>query len=391
MTQYDCLYTIDVNSDEPIMLINKHIGFDADAGIGIMGDLFQKELLFLDTLGKKRIQIFINSVGGSVMDGMNIYSAILKTTTPVDTYNVGIAASTAGWIFAAGRKRYMADYAKLMMHNPYDSSDGDASKSLNEFQDSIITMLEKRCKMTYNQVQELMQRETWIDAKEAETLGLSDKTENSDELNKKRINAANSTKELWAISNSILKSKTINKMTNVAKKLGLPENATEADCENAIDALMVKIAKKAKNKAKNDDGEPDGDEEAMDKYKDMLATFNKTQKAELKEVADTLAALKAEAEASKNEIAKDKATHLVNQYVNRLGGKDAKPETIASWVAQATKDLAGTENLLKELPLNIAAVKVENTIELQKLPEGKLPTSALNLMAELKAKKMKQN
>jgi predicted metal-dependent hydrolase len=275
-----------------------------------------------------------------------------------------------------------------MMHNPYTDS-GDASKSLNEFQDSIITMLEKRCKMTYNQVQELMQRETWIDAKEAETLGLSDKTENSDELNKKRINAANSTMELWAISNSILKSKTKNKMTNVAKKLGLPENATEADCENAIDALMVKLAKKAKNK-KNDMDEPDGDEEAMDKYKDMLATITNSQKAELKEVADTLAALKAEAEASKNEIAKEKATHLVNQYVNRLGGKDAKPETIASWVAQATKDLAGTENLLKELPLNIAAVKVENTIELQKLPEGKLPTSAMNLMAELKAKNLKK-
>jgi predicted metal-dependent hydrolase len=243
--------------------------------------------------------------------------------------------------------------------------------------------------MTYNQVQELMQRETWIDAKEAETLGLSDKTENSDELNKKRINAANSTMELWAISNSILKSKTKNKMTNVAKKLGLPENATEADCENAIDALMVKLAKKAKNK-KNDMDEPDGDEEAMDKYKDMLTTITNSQKAELKEVADTLAALKAEAEASKNEIAKEKATHLVNQYVNRLGGKDAKPETIASWVAQATKDLAGTENLLKELPLNITATKVENTIELQKLPEGKLPTSAMNLMAELKAKNLKK-
>jgi hypothetical protein len=153
---------------------------------------------------------------------------------------------------------------------------------------------------------------------------------------------------------------------------------------------MVKIAKKAKNKAKNDDGEPDGDEEAMDKVKDMLASITNSQKAELKEVADTLAALKAEAEASKNEIAKDKATHLVNQYVNRLGGKDAKPETIASWVAQATKDLAATENLLKELPLNIAAVKVENTIELQKLPEGKLPTSAINLMAELKAKNLKK-
>ena len=86
-------YTIDIDSDEPIMLINKHIGFDLDEGQGIDGSLFQEELLKLDSLGKKRIQVWINSPGGVVMDGYNIFNAILKSKTKVDTYNVGIAAS----------------------------------------------------------------------------------------------------------------------------------------------------------------------------------------------------------------------------------------------------------------------------------------------------------
>jgi ATP-dependent protease ClpP protease subunit len=56
-----------------------------------MGDLFQAELLALDQMEKKRIQVWINSPGGSVMDGYNMYNAMLKTKTKVDTYCVGIA------------------------------------------------------------------------------------------------------------------------------------------------------------------------------------------------------------------------------------------------------------------------------------------------------------
>jgi ATP-dependent protease ClpP protease subunit len=99
------MYTVNVDSDEPIMLINKHIGYDEADGYGIMGDLFQAELLALDQMEKKRIQVWINSPGGSVMDGYNMYTAMLKTKTKVDTYCVGICASMAAVLFQAGRKR----------------------------------------------------------------------------------------------------------------------------------------------------------------------------------------------------------------------------------------------------------------------------------------------
>ena len=107
-------YTIDAESDEPIMLINKHIGYDESDGMGIDGAEFERELMTLDTMKKKRIQVWINSPGGMVLDGWSIYNSILKTKTKVDTYCVGIAASIAGVIFQAGRERNMADYGILM-------------------------------------------------------------------------------------------------------------------------------------------------------------------------------------------------------------------------------------------------------------------------------------
>ncbi len=100
------LYTVDPSADEPIILVNKWIGKDEIDGEGIMGDQFQAELLALDSMGKKRIQVWINSPGGIVTDGYSMYNAVIKSNTKVDTYCVGIAASIAGVLFQAGRKRY---------------------------------------------------------------------------------------------------------------------------------------------------------------------------------------------------------------------------------------------------------------------------------------------
>src|SRR5580693_4406944 len=132
------MYCTDTSAEEPIMLINKHIGFDEKDGQGIDGSLFQAELLALDRIGKKRIQVWINSPGGTVMDGYNIYNAILKSDTKVDTYCVGICASIAAVIFQAGRKRIMADYGLLMYHNPYGGTGGD---ELDAMRNSICTMI----------------------------------------------------------------------------------------------------------------------------------------------------------------------------------------------------------------------------------------------------------
>ena len=89
------IYTINPESNTPIMLINKEIGgYD-----GIIGSQFQSELTALDLMEKESIEIHINSTGGSIIDGYSIYSAIINAKTPINTVNVGLCASTASWLF----------------------------------------------------------------------------------------------------------------------------------------------------------------------------------------------------------------------------------------------------------------------------------------------------
>ena len=201
MDQY-FFYTVDPNADEPIMLIDKHIGFDEADGFGIMGDAFQKELLALDAMDKKRIQVWINSPGGVVSDGYNIYNAILKSNTKVDTYCIGMAASIAGVIFQAGRNRIMVDYGWLMYHNPSGGSD---MKGMEAITDSLAKMVSVRSSKTEDEVKAIMRKTTYIDAEEALAHGLCDKIESSSEQNKKRtVPVANDVKAFYRESSQIL-------------------------------------------------------------------------------------------------------------------------------------------------------------------------------------------
>ena len=216
------------------MLINKHIGYDEQMGMGIDGSLFQEELLRLDTLGKKRIQVWINSEGGIVMDGYKIFNAILKSKTKVDTYNTGIAASIAAVIFQAGRKRVMADYSLLMYHNPY----GGDSVELKKMRESLAIMISERTGVEKEVVLKMMDRTTWITASEALTTGFCDEIEYTSDKNSKHGNA----KAMWTagkeMANSILKPKNKVNMNKVANKLGLNAEASEDSIVSEISSRV---------------------------------------------------------------------------------------------------------------------------------------------------------
>ena len=332
------LYTIDVESDEPIMLINKHIGNDEQEGQGIDGSLFQEELLRLDQLGKKRIQVWINSGGGVVMDGYSIYNAILKSKTKVDTYNVGIAASIAAVIFQAGRKRIMADYSLLMYHNPY----GGESVELKKMRESIAVMIAQRTGKSIEEILKIMDRTTWITASEALLNGFTDEVEYSNEVNIKHGNA----RAMWdsgkTIVNSILKpkNKTMNK---VANKLGLIAEANEETILAAI------------NKMEDDSKKM---EEKMAKLEDAI----KSKQAECSELEAKMDELKQKAEDAKNEAKKAedeaKKSEAKNMVENFVKVGKIKNESVEKWVAKAIVDFDGVKNLLDELPTNAKAANI---------------------------------
>ena len=339
------------------MLINRHIGFDEEAGMGVDGAIFQQELMLLDTLGKKRIQVWINSVGGMVMDGYNICNAILKSKTPVDTYCMGMAASIAGVIFQTGRKRVMADYGILMYHNPY-AGDKTNSPMLESMKDSLNTIISNRCAMSSKEVQEMMDNTSFIEPDTAKMLKLCDEIEVTQKLNSKYMpknNADSSAFHLAAnkVLNKILTNQT-NKMQKVLNKLSLTDDANEESILQAIESIENKSAEAMEIVNKKT-------AEELDKMKCDLEEMENKYKAALKEFEDCKNELDAINESKaqiEEQMAADKAKNLIEESVQE-GKVKNESATIEAWTAKAKLDFDGTKALLDGIAVNKSAVKIK--------------------------------
>lgn len=66
---------------------------------------------------RKPIILYINSPGGSVVDGYGLIDAILQSKTPVYTVNQALAASMGFLVFLAGTKRYSFKHGEFLMHD----------------------------------------------------------------------------------------------------------------------------------------------------------------------------------------------------------------------------------------------------------------------------------
>jgi len=332
-------YTLNINSDTPIMLINDEIG-----GEGIDGADFQKELLFIDSLGKKSIDIWINSIGGSVLDGYSIASTILKTKTPVDTYNVGLAASIAGVIWMCGRNRVMMDYAQLMMHPVSGTSDKKSKKS---FEQSLSKLLSAKSDITQAQVSDLMKETSWLDAEECLEKGFATRVENTADTNKQRLSTlVSNVDEFLKITNKIMMDEKLpsivkkeKSMLNVINKLGLAEDSNEDAILNEIEAIT--------NKSKLTEEELGKLKEEMDALKEKHAKEMDEMKQKIKDAKEM------------------DCRNMIENFVTE--GKIVNDESIINkWVELATNDFEGIKTLLVNQPINKTSEKItmdETTVE----------------------------
>ena len=102
-------------------------------GTGIddnVANIIVAQLLFLDAEDPERdVFLYVNSPGGGVYAGLAIYDTIQHMRAPVATFAVGIAASMAAVLVAAGEKgkRGALPNSRIMIHQPSGGSQGTAS------------------------------------------------------------------------------------------------------------------------------------------------------------------------------------------------------------------------------------------------------------------------
>ena len=142
------------------------------------------QLLFLEADNPERdIYLYLNSPGGIVSSGMAIYDTMQFLRAPVNTICMGMAASMAAFLLAAGTKgkRSALPHARIMIHQPSGGAQGTASDI--EIQAREILYLRSKLNELYGrhtgktpeQVEKDMDRDRFMSAEEAVEYGLIDK------------------------------------------------------------------------------------------------------------------------------------------------------------------------------------------------------------------------
>lgn len=138
--------------------------------------------------GEGDVDVIINSGGGSVFAGSEIYTALKSHAGKVTVKVVGIAASAASVIAMAGERVEMSPTAQMMIHRASTCGDGNKndfehlSDMLSGIDESIASAYQLRTKIPTNELLKMMSAETWLTATRAKELGFADEIMFADEF-----------------------------------------------------------------------------------------------------------------------------------------------------------------------------------------------------------------
>lgn len=131
---------------------------------------------------EKEITMYIDSPGGSVNAGLAIYDVMRALTCQVRTVCVGMAASMAAVLFAAGHTRQILRHGEVMIHDPLVSGGisgsalavQDKSDRLMQTRKTVCGILAEHTGKTLKQIYKATARDTYFSAEEAVKFGLAD-------------------------------------------------------------------------------------------------------------------------------------------------------------------------------------------------------------------------
>ena len=164
-------------------LLNDRIIFLGEEVNATTASLVVAQLLYLEQDPDKDIQLYINSPGGSVTDGMAIYDTMQYVKCDVSTICVGMAASMGAFLLSSGAKgkRIALPNAEIMIHQPSAGTQGkvtDMEIDVEHFlriKKNLNEILASNTGKTAEEVKAASERDHWMTAEEARSFGLVDK------------------------------------------------------------------------------------------------------------------------------------------------------------------------------------------------------------------------
>lgn len=159
-----------------------------------MANLVIAQLLFLESEDPdKDIHLYINSPGGSVSGGLAIYDTMQYIKPDVSTICMGMAASMASVLLAAGApgKRFALPYSRVMIHQPLGGVQGQASeieitaREILRIRDEMNGILASHTGQTKEKIAQDTDRDNYMSSQEAKEYGLIDEVVSRKPANEK--------------------------------------------------------------------------------------------------------------------------------------------------------------------------------------------------------------
>lgn len=191
----------ETGEDERSIGIYDVIGYDWWTGEGVTA---KRVAAALRAMGPGPVTVNINSPGGDMFEGLAIYNILREHDGEVTVKVLGLAASAASVIAMAGDTVQIARAGFLMIHNCWVMAVGnrhdlrEIADTMEPFDAAMADIYAARAGMTTDDVQKLMDGETWINGSAAVEQGFADDLLPSDQVKQGEQKNASAVRRLEA-------------------------------------------------------------------------------------------------------------------------------------------------------------------------------------------------
>ena len=148
-----------------------------------VANIVMAQLLFLESADPtKDVQIYLNTPGGSVYDGLGIDDTMQYIQCDVNTICTGMAASMGAVLLTAGTKgkRSALKHSRVMIHQPMGGANGQASdieitaREILKLKKELYQIIADHSGNPIKKVEKDADRDYWMTSEEAKAYGMID-------------------------------------------------------------------------------------------------------------------------------------------------------------------------------------------------------------------------